>query len=203
MRPRFIAVTGGIACGKSTLSGFLSELGCGILDTDEVSHQLQGAQGTAVEAIADRFGADVISLGGSVKRKTLGKVVFADPKALADLEAIMHPLIEQEVVKWIARRPDGSLNAVLVPLLFEAGYDRKFRWDATVAVVCSREVQMERLLRRGLSESEARARVEAQMSCEEKARRADFAIMNDGSKATLLAEAERLLEAVSRLPTGD
>lgn len=199
MRPLFIAVTGGIACGKSTLSGFLSELGCGILDTDEVSHQLQGSNGAAVEAIADRFGADMVTLGGSVRRKALAEVVFADPKALADLEAIMHPLIEREVSSWIASRPDGSVNAVLVPLLFEAGYDRKFPWDATVAVVCSPKVQMSRLMHRGLDEAGARARIEAQMPCEEKARRADYAIVNDGTKGTLLLEADRLLNEIVKI----
>lgn len=201
MNARLIAVTGGIACGKSTLSGLLSELGCKILDTDEVTHALQGAHGEAVEAIADRFGAAIVSLDGAVRRKALGRIVFADAAARADLEAIMHPLVDRRVAEWIETHRVSGVNAILVPLLFEAGYDRKFPWDAIVAVVCSPKIQMQRLLRRGLSPEEAQARIAAQMPCDEKSRRADFTIVNDGTKTELKEEAEKLLDAISRLPS--
>lgn len=177
--------------------------GCGILDTDEVSHNLQASGGEAVEAIADCFGVDVVTLGGAVKRKALAKKVFSEPAALKMLEAIMHPLIEKKVAHWIETRPEGSVNAVLVPLLFEAGYDRKFAWDAIVAVVCSPEVQMQRLLNRGLTEAEARERIAAQMPCETKAALADYVIDNNGGKDELQAQAEQMLAAVLRSSPND
>jgi len=202
MRSRLIAVTGGIACGKSTLAGILSEQGCDILDTDDVSHSLQASGGGAAGKIAARFGDGAIAADGSVNRRKLGELVFANPKALRDLESIMHPLIEGAVRDWISSRESGRTLVVLVPLLFEAGLDHKFAWDATVAVVSSRETQISRLAQRGFDRAAAEARIDSQMPCAEKSRRATFTIVNDGSLAMLKSETARLLDKISLLPQG-
>ncbi|MBR3085249.1 MAG: dephospho-CoA kinase [Kiritimatiellae bacterium] len=202
MRSRLIAVTGGIACGKSTLAGILSEGGCDVLDTDDVSHSLQAPGGAAVVEIAGRFGNGTLAADGSVNRRKLGELVFADPKALRDLESIMHPLIEGAVRDWISSRKSGRTLVVLVPLLFEAGLDRKFAWDATVAVVSSRENQISRLAQRGFDRAAAETRIDSQMPCAEKSRRATFTIANDGSLAMLKSETAKLLEKISLLPQG-
>ena len=184
------------------MARFLAEMGCAILDTDDVSHDLQRTGGAAVERIAERFGRDVVAPDGSIDRRKLGGIVFGDAESRAALEAIMHPLVEDEVRAWIGKL-SGGVCAVLVPLLFEAGLDRKFPWDATVAVVSSRGTQLSRLARRGFVGAEAEARIDALMPCAEKARRADFAIKNDGSLEELKDGARKLLDAVKRLPSGE
>ena len=193
---RVIAVTGGIACGKSTVARFLLELGCGVLDTDDVAHRLQAPSGGAVAEIAARFGAGILAPDGSVDRRRLGAVVFSDAAALADLNAIMHPRIAREVTQWVAARPEGTVSAVLVPLLFEAGLDASLEWDAVVAVVCSPAEQLRRICGRGFREEEARERIAAQMPCEEKAARSDYVIENDGTLAALKKEVARVLRAI-------
>lgn len=203
MTGRLIAVTGGIACGKSTLARMLERMGCSVLDTDEISRSLQERGGAAVPAIADRFGAAAVAPDGSVDRRALGAAVFADPAARADLEAIMHPMIDRGVREWLDKQGGERICVVLIPLLFEAGYDRKFRWDATVAVVCSREEQIRRLATRGFSREEAIARIDSQMPCGEKARKATYSITNDGSLERLENETRKLLNAISLLPPGD
>lgn len=179
-------------------------MGCAILDTDDVSHSLQESGGAAVGPVAERFGRDVVAPDGSIDRRKLGGIVFGDAQARVALEVIMHPLVEGSVREWIeSRRNDGGVCAVLVPLLYEAGLDRMFPWDAVAAVVASRETQLARLAGRGFGRAEAEARIDAQMPCGEKARRADFAICNDGSLEELKGEARRLLDAVTRLPSGE
>lgn len=192
-----IAVTGGIACGKSTFARFLEEDGCAVLDTDEVAHALQAPGGAAVAPLAERFGGGVIADDGSIDRRALAKIVFADPQALADLNEIMHPLVEKEVRSWISEQGEKAPKAVLVPLLFEAGLDRKFGWDATVAVICRPEEQLRRLMGRGLDKKEALQRIAAQMPLDEKAKHADVVVRNDGSIASLREDAQSLLSSIS------
>ena len=192
---RSFAVTGGIACGKSTVAKTLAELGCEVLDTDEVAHALQ-AGGEATDELARRFGPEIIRPDGAVDRRRLGALVFADPVALADLNAILHPRIFAETRRWLESRAEGSTSAVLVPLLYESGLDRVIAWDAVVAVVCGEAEQVRRIRGRGFTEAEARARIAAQMPCEEKAARADFTIRNDGSLEDLRDKVERVLNAI-------
>lgn len=194
---RVVAVTGGIACGKSTVALTLGELGCEVLDTDDVAHDLESAGGEATPLLAAAFGDAVIGAGGAVDRRKLGAVVFSDPAALERLNSIIHPLIDARVRQWIASRRENAVCAVLVPLLFESEFDVKFKWDAIVAVVCSEEEQVRRVCARGFREDEARARIAAQMPCEEKAARADFAIRNNGTIADLRAEVEKVFNAIS------
>ena len=198
-----IAVTGGIACGKSTLARFLAEAGCAVLDTDDVAHALQASGGLAVAPIAGEFGAGVLAPDGSIDRGKLGKIVFADPSALARLNAIVHPMVGCEVARWIAARGDGVCKAVLVPLLYETGLDRKFGWDATVAVVCRPEEQLRRLMGRGLRRDEALARISSQMPCAEKARRSDYVVENDGGIAQLRGKTLEILRKVSLRKNGE
>lgn len=203
MKSPVFAVTGGIACGKSTMARFLAEAGCLVLDTDEVAHRLQGPGGAAVAPIKARFGGGVVAADGSIDRPALARIVFSDAAALESLNAIVHPLVDREVGRWLAADGGGRPKAVLVPLLFEAGYDKKFKWDATVAVVCPPEEQLRRLMGRGIDEREARARILAQMPCDEKRRLADFAIDNGGTVAELREETLKVLRMVSARINGE
>lgn len=196
MQIKRIAVTGGIACGKSTAAKFFSDLGGEVLDTDAVAHELESAGGKAVDAIAAAFGSAVLSSDGSVDRRALGAVVFRDAEKLSLLNSIIHPLICRYVNEWLEKEGEGKFKVVLVPLLFEIGMDAALNWDATVAVVCSPENQFQRLLGRGHTAEEAKARIASQMSCTEKAGRADFAIWNDGGFNDLGKEVAGVVRAI-------
>ncbi len=193
---RIVAVTGGIACGKSTVAITLGKLGCEILDTDAVAHSLQRPDAVGTKMIADAFGSSIIASDGSVDRRKLGEIVFASRDALSKLNEIIHPLIMDEVVSWTATRKDDSVCAVLVPLLFEAKFDRVIKWDVIVAVICSEDEQIKRIMKRGFTRDEALARIASQMPCREKAARSDFVINNNGSISALEDEVKRVLQKI-------
>ncbi len=210
----FLAVTGGIACGKSTVARMLPEFGGEVLDTDDVTHELQAPGGAAVAPIAGAFGASVLDEKGGVDRRRLAPLVFASPSALAQLNAIVHPLVLARVRSWLGldsspsaqglpspaprlpHSPSTRFLAVLVPLLFEAALDNALPWSATLCIVCSEEEQIRRLRGRGLTEDAARARIASQLSCAEKSARSDATIHNDGSLEELRASLSEALRAL-------
>lgn len=185
-----IAVTGGIACGKSTSGEALETLGVPVLDTDAVAHDLLVNDSAVRRELRDRFGAGVFS-GDAVDRKALGRVVFADAAARQALEAILHPRIRSRVREWLATAGAGRVAAVQVPLLYEAGWEGEF--GRVVCVACSPAVQRERLRSRGLDEAEIDRRLAAQMPVEEKMKRANVVLWNDGPKGRLVEQWHRVL----------
>ena len=189
-----IAVTGGIACGKSTVARMLERRGGEVLDTDDVTHELEGPGGAAVSELRKVFGDGVVAADGSIDRRKLGSLVFGDAAALARLNAVLHPMIASKVGIWLEGASSAPFRAVLVPLLYEAGFDTKVWWDKVVAVVCSEAEQLRRLKGRGLSEDEARKRIASQMPCAEKAARADCVIWNDADMRTLEGEVDKALK---------
>ncbi len=191
-----IAITGGIACGKSTVAAILQREGVKVLDTDEVAHSLMAPSGKATAALAEIFGKAILDDTGAVDRRSLGAIVFSDAAALEKLNAVTHPLIAEEVSNWVSSQDEKSICAVLVPLLYESKFDARFSWDEVVAVICSKDEQIRRVCGRGFSKEEALARIEAQMSCEEKAARADYVIQNDGSISALENDVKRVLSSV-------
>ena len=191
-----IAVTGGIACGKSTVALMLEKAGCAVLDTDCVTHDLEAPGGAAVPQIRKAFGEAVIAPDGSVNRRKLGEIVFADNARLAELNAILHPLVAGVVDEWLEEEANCVAKAVLVPLLYEAGFDKTVKWDAVLAVVCSEKEQVRRIIGRGFSEEEALARVCAQMPCAEKAARADHVIWNDADISALEDEVGKFIKKI-------
>ena len=146
-----------------------------------MAHRLESAGGAAVEPIRREFGDAVASPDGSIDRRRLSSLVFGNPKALAKLNAIVHPLVAAEVRRWLADYVKTPFRVVVVPLLYEVGFDKEFDFDAVMAVVCSEEVQMARLAGRGHTRDEALARIAAQMPCGTKASLADYAIENNTS----------------------
>ena len=191
------AITGGIACGKSTVAAWLPRWGGCVLDADAVVHALEAPGGAAVDPIRDAFGPGVVQAGGAVDRVALGRRVFRDPAALALLNGLVHPLVQQRIEAWLAEpvAPGVRFRAVVIPLLFETGWSTA-GWDAVVAIVCDEAEQIRRLRGRGMSAAEARQRLAAQMSCAEKARRADYAIWNNGTVEALQEAVERLFQAL-------
>lgn len=176
-----LGLTGGIATGKSTVAKMLVELGAAHVDADSLAREAVAVGEPAWRAIADYFGPSVFREDGSLDRKALAGLVFSDPQALAALNAITHPPIIALARKRLDEaRSGGALVCVLeAPLLYESGLDSEV--DLTVVVTASEATQLARLLtREQLTEEEARLRVRAQLPLEEKVRRADFCIDNDG-----------------------
>lgn len=191
-----IAVTGPVACGKSTFVRMLGELGAETVSSDALVHDILARDRTAISAVRERFGEGVLLEGGEagVDRKALAERVFGDPAALADLEAILHPLVRRETDR-LAAASEAPLFVAEVPLLFESGCHERFH--RTVAVVAPTERRRAWAFERGMSEERFRATEARQLPQEEKARRADIVVHNDGNLDELRARAQELVGALT------
>lgn len=183
-----IALTGGIATGKSYVLDRFRRHGVTCLDADTLAHGVTAAGTEATAAIAERFGRDILDADGAVDRAKLGPLVFADASARRDLEAIVHPAVYRAIQAGLrAFELLGARLAVVdVPLLFETG--RASDFDAVIVTACPVDVQVERLRERGLIETDIRQRLAAQMPTEQKMSSADFVIRTDGSFAATDAQ---------------
>ncbi len=192
-----IALTGGIATGKSYVLEQFRRRGVPCLDADTLAHGVEAAGTEATRAIEARFGAGVLAPDGSVDRTRLGPIVFADPAARKDLEAIVHPAVYRAIdaglraFELIARPPFAIVD---IPLLYETGRDADF--GTVIATICAPGLQLARLMARGLTEAAARQRLAAQMPAAEKAARADFVIETSGEHADTDRQVEQLLRAL-------
>ena len=188
-----IALTGGIATGKSYVLARLQNMGVPCLDADERAHGVMAPGTEATSAIAERFG-DVLAADGSVDRAKLGPLVFADPAARRELEAMVHPAVYRAIaaaMRGFERLGGAPLAVVAIPLLYESGHAGEF--DLVIATVCSPEEQLARLRARGLNDEAAQQRLAAQLPAEEKARRATHVIRTDGTHAETDAQVDTLL----------
>jgi dephospho-CoA kinase len=157
-------------------------LGVPTLDADLLVHGIEAAGTEATAAIAARFGAEVLAPDGSVNRGRLGPIVFADPAARRDLEAIVHPAVYRAIEMGVrAFELTGAYRFVIVdvPLLYETGGEARF--DKVIVAACPREMQLARLAERGLTAEAARQRLAAQWPTDRKAARADYVVRTDGS----------------------
>ncbi len=194
-----VALTGGIATGKSYVLDRFRRLGVPCLDADELAHGVTSAGTEATMLIAARFGAGVLAADGSVDRRKLGPIVFADAVARRDLEAIVHPAVYRAIAAGLRgfERIGGDPYAVVdIPLLYESGHEKDF--DRVVVTVCPPALQLARLRERGLTEAEAALRLNAQLSAEEKAARADFVIRTDGTFAETDRQVDRIHEQLTQ-----
>ena len=194
------ALTGGIACGKSTVLEMLREAGVEVIDADDVSHEwLEGAEGKSEVAAA--FGAGMLDGRGEVDRRALGQLVFGDAAARAKLEGMVHPFVRRRLAEWREGvKRAGREGVAAIPLLYEAGMEGD-GWDGVICVSAPEEVMLERLKGRGLDESESRARMASQWPVAEKARRADAVIENGGTREALRAAVTELVGRSWPLPT--
>lgn len=186
-------LTGGIACGKSTVAAMLREFGCAVLEADPVAHEMIEPERPAFTEIVREFGSGVLEPGGRIDRAKLGAIVFADPEKLSRLNRIVHPRVFEELELRLGElaRPGGPPVAIIeAALLIETGYDR--RLDRLIVVWCRPEQQRERLAARGLSPEQVESRIAAQMPVEEKRRRATDEIDTSGSLAETRQQVERL-----------
>jgi dephospho-CoA kinase len=179
-----VGLTGGLASGKSTVAGFFRELGAFHLDADRMAHELLAPGGAAEAEVVARFGRGIVGTGGVIDRKALAAIVFADARALADLNAIVHPKVREEIGRQIAARATAAhrepVALIDAALLVEAGMHHDL--DALVVVSCGEAAQIERAVARGgLTREEAAARVAAQAPLADKLAAADFVIDNGGA----------------------
>jgi len=189
-----IGLTGNIAAGKSVVARMLAELGADVIDADALVHDLQRKGTPTYDAIVAEFGPGILRADGEIDRRALGAVVFADPTRLRALEAILHPAVLLESQRRIS---EAAANVVVYEAikLIEAG--RHTLCDAIWVVTAPRDVQIARLMRdRGLSEAEARQRIDAQPPPEEKLRYATVVIDNGGSLEATRAQVERAYAAI-------
>jgi dephospho-CoA kinase len=177
-----MGLTGGIASGKSTVAAMLREMGFGVLEADLIAHKLIEPGQAAHDEVLGEFGSDLADGSGRIDRAKLAAIVFADPAKLKKLNVIIHPRVEEIMTRQFAEwERDGVRNAAFVEaaLLVEAGYVKHL--DGLVVTFCEPEQQMERLRARGMSETEAKRRLAAQMPVEEKLRYATERIDCSGS----------------------
>lgn len=190
-----IALTGGIACGKSMAASYMLRHGVEICEADELAHEAL-AEGTQVyEAVVERFGRELLTASGAIDRKALAERVFRSTEDRMALNALVHPVVEAAWNAWLENRR-GKMAVVVVPLLFEAGYADG--WDAVICVCALHTNRISRLRERGLTEAQAEARISAQWPGSEKAARSDYVLWNDGAAACLETQVARTLDSMKR-----
>lgn len=188
-----VGLTGGIGSGKSTVAAMLAARGAVVVDADRIAREIVEPGEPTLAAVVERFGDAVLTPDGRLDRPALAALVFHDPVALSDLNAIMHPVIATRSAALIAAAPDDAVVVHDTPLLVEQGLDDAY--DVVVVVDASDEIRVERLVRlRGMSEVDARARMAAQATRDERLAAADFVIENEGNEAALSAQVDFLWE---------
>ena len=185
MAPRLlrVALTGGIATGKSHCLRRFRELGAPTIDADTLARQVVEPGTPGYDAVVARFGTTILAPDGSLDRPSLGNIVFGDDEARRALEAIVHPAVYAAITRWfeaLAKQPGARAGIADIPLLFETGHDTDF--DAVIVAACDPETQARRLMaRNNLTAEEAAQRIRAQMPIEDKVRRARFVISTEGT----------------------
>lgn len=191
-----VALTGGIASGKSTIARRLAEHGAVIVDADQIVRDVQSPGSPVLAAIAEEFGAQMLRPDGSLDRAALGAVVFGDPDRLVALNAIVHPAVRAESARRFldaSAADPGALVVYDVPLLAEARASDP--WDTVIVAHAPAEVRMQRLIeQRGMTQEEARARIAAQATDEERLRLADIVVDTAGTLEHTLRQVDELAE---------
>jgi dephospho-CoA kinase len=177
---RRVALTGGIATGKSHVRATFERLGVPTIDADALARAALAPGTVGLAAVVARFGREVLDATGALDRRRLASIVFADAAARHGLEAIVHPGVRLAIDRWFAVLPPDAWGIADVPLLYESG--RASHFDAVIATTCPRAVQLARLsAREGMTAEDAERRMAAQLPLEEKVRRADYVIDTGGT----------------------
>lgn len=197
---KWLGLTGGIGCGKSTVSRSLQAHGIPVIDADDIAKKVVETGSAGLRSIVTAFGPQVLQADGSLDRRKLGQIVFGHPQRLKQLESLLHPLIQAETLRQRQKlEQQGESIAVYdVPLLFETKAQDQF--DYIVVVSCTPEQQKERLRRRNAySEKEIEERVSAQLPLSRKEEDADFVLHNDQDEQHLIRETDRLMKWIQEL----
>lgn len=193
MKPYTVGLTGGIGSGKSAVAALFARLGVGVVDTDEIAHELTRSGGEAIAPIRAAFGDQAIARDGALDRAAMRKLAFGDARERNRLEAILHPMIRAESSRRLERAA-GPYAILVIPLLVESGVDRS-RTPRVLVVDCPEASQLERVMRRsGLPQAEARAILAAQATRAQRLAAADDVIDNAGVPQALEGQVARLHE---------
>ena len=193
-----VGLTGSIAVGKSFVLGVLKELGCHVLDADEVAREVVKPGTAGLRAVVEAFGDEVLRADGTLDRSKLGSIVFTDENKRRQINSILHPFIitaQDEELRRLEREDPQSIAVVDAALMIESGGYQRF--DTLIVVHCQPEVQLQRLMRRNnLSREEADQRIATQMPQEEKQRYADYLIDTSGEFAETRRQTEEVYYAL-------
>ncbi len=193
---RKIALTGGIATGKSYVAGRFREAGVPIVDADLLAREVVLPGTPALAAIRKRFGPDAVRRDGTMDRIRVGQIIFKDKRARLDLEAIIHPAVVKAINDFFNALPKRTPFAVAdIPLVFETNREKDF--DAIIVVACPRDVQLQRLMERNkLSKEDAEKRIAAQLPIDQKVKKATYVISNDGTFEQTDAQVDALIASL-------
>jgi dephospho-CoA kinase len=191
-----VGLTGGVASGKSTVSAILRELGAVVIDADQLAREVVAKGTPGLAAVVEEFGTDLLTEDGELDRAAMGRLVFGDESARKRLEAIVHPLVFERIVDLERHAPEGAVVVHDIPLLAEsgraAGSDRG-GFDAVIVVDAPEDVQVERMIRdRSWTDDDARARIAAQATRDERRAVATHVIDNTGTLEELRDQVEKI-----------
>jgi dephospho-CoA kinase len=197
-----VGLTGGIGAGKSTVSAMLAERGAVIVDADQIARDLQSPGSPVLDSMAERFGEHIILDDGSLDRAAVAAIVFNDEAALKDLNGIVHPAMQSEIQRQIDEQRSTDRVVVLdFPLL---GENPRKGLAATIVVDIPVDVAVRRLVdQRGMSEDDARARINSQISRDERLATATHVIDNGGDRESLTAQVDDVWQQLLELPPAD
>ena len=193
-----VALTGGIATGKSHVLAVFTALGVPTIDADILAREAVAPGTTGFEAVKARFGPSILDPTGALDRRKLGDIVFADAQARRDLQAIIHPAVVAAIDRWFTGLEGAAAGFAIadIPLLFETG--REHQYDIIIVTACELQTQIRRLIARDrVTDTEARQRISAQLPIEEKVRRADYVIRTDGMVAETNAQVHAVYQRLS------
>ena len=190
-----VGLTGGIGSGKSAVADLLVERGALLIDADQVARDVVAPGGPAYQPLIDRFGTDIIDTDGTIDRKALAALAFANEENRLALNAITHPAIGIAMIQARDALADTDHIVVLAIPLLTALHRETVKLDRVVVVDCPTDIALDRLLsQRHMDRADAEARIRAQISREERVKEADFVLDNSGDRATLAAHVDRLWE---------
>jgi len=196
-----IGLTGGLASGKTFVGHALAELGCHLIEADELGHQVLLPGAEAYDAVVHEFGDEILDQDRSIVRRKLGALVWDKPERLAKLNSIVHPVVvarEEGIIAKIARQDPAAIVVVEAAILVETGSYRRF--DRLIVVVCTVEQQVERAMKRSAySKAEALARLSRQLPLEEKVRVADYVIDTSGPKEQTIEQVKAVYNSLRSL----
>jgi dephospho-CoA kinase len=197
-----VGLTGGIGAGKSTVSAMLAERGAVVVDADQIARDLQTPGSPVLDAMAERFGEHILLADGALDRAAVAKIVFNDEAALKDLNGIVHPAMQSEIQRQIDEQRSTDRVVVLdFPLL---GENPRKGLAATIVVDIPVDVAVRRLVdQRGMDEADARARIDSQLSREERLETATHVIDNGGDRESLTGQVDELWQQLLELPSVD
>jgi dephospho-CoA kinase len=184
-----IGLTGGIGSGKSTVAALLAQHGARVVDADRIAREVVEPGTPGLAAVVAEFGEAVLTADGALDRPALAALVFGDPAARARLDAVVHPLVRARAAELVAAAPADAVVVQDIPLLVETGQAGSY--DLVLVVETDQATRVARLVDRGLTAEDARARIASQATDEQRRAVADVVLRNDGDRDALAAQVER------------